>query len=128
MTKKKRGPVNRLGDRVRATDEHVSAGYDNVFEVFGGPNADERLAKAELTRIIRQQIQAHGWNGIQAAAHLDTAASEVSDLMRGKIGRFSQERLLRFLNKLDLTVIIRVGPRPKRLARAGVGVELVVSF
>ncbi len=51
------------------------------------------MAKAELTRIIRQQIESHGWNGIQAAKHLGTAASEVSDLMRGKINRFSQERL-----------------------------------
>lgn len=127
-TKKKRAPGKSLGDRGRVTDEDVSAGYDNVFEVFGRPNAGERLAKAELTRIIRQEIHSHGWNGIQAATHLGTAASEVSDLMRGKISRFSQERLQHFLNRLDLTVVIRVGPRPERMSHAGVDVEIVASF
>jgi hypothetical protein len=44
------------------------------------------------------------------------------DLVRGKLGRFSMERLL---NALDLEVRIQVGPRPRWQEHAGITVEYV---
>jgi hypothetical protein len=52
----------------------------------------------------------------------------MSDLMRGKLARFSQERLERFLNALDMDVQIRVGPRAVGKRRANVSVEVVGAF
>ena len=48
--------------------------------------------------------------------------------MRGKLARFSQERLERFLNALDMDVHIRVGPRAAGKKQANVTVELVAVF
>jgi hypothetical protein len=53
---------------------------------------------------------------------------DVSDLVRGKLSRFSLSRLERLLNALDLEIRIQVGPKPADKAQAGITVELVESF
>ena len=62
-----------------------------------------------------------------AAEVLAIAPPDVSDLMRGKLARFSQERLERFLNALDMDVQIRVRPRAAGKAHADVTVEFVAG-
>lgn len=114
----------------RATEEHVEieAGSGNVFEDLGLSDAGERLAKAELARVIRHIVKEKGWTQRRAADVLGIAPPDVSDLMRGKLARFSQERLERFLNALDMDVHIRVGPRAAGKKQANVTVELVAAF
>jgi len=104
---------------------NVEAGSGNVFEDLGLPNASERLAKAELARVIRKIVKEKDWTQRRAAEVLGIAPPDVSDLMRGKLARFSQERLERFLNSLDMDVRIQVGPRAAGKRRATVTVELV---
>jgi predicted XRE-type DNA-binding protein len=106
----------------------VEASSGNVFEDLGFPDAEERLAKAQLARIIRSTIHERKWTQRKAASMLGVTPPDVSDLMRGKLARFSQERLERFLNALDLEVRIQVGPRPGWKTHAGVTVELVPTF
>lgn len=89
----------------------IEPGSGNVFEDLALPDASERLAKAELARIARKIITGRSWTQRQAAAALNIAAPDVSDLMRGKLARFSQERLARFLNALDMDICIQVRPR-----------------
>ncbi len=96
----------------------VEHGSGNVFADLGLPDAEELLAKAELAIVISHIIQDNGWTQRYAAAKLGVAPPDVSDLMRGKFFRFSQERLERFLNKLDYDVHIQVVPRPKGTRRA----------
>ena len=103
----------------------VEASSGNVFADLGLPDAEERLAKAELARVIRMIIKDKGWTQRRAAGVLGIAAPDVSDLMRGKLARFSQERLQRFLNALDMDVRIEVMPRRKGTKRARVMVEIV---
>ena len=105
---------------------HDSSG--NIFEDMGLPNPGERLAKAELARVIRKVIRDRGLSQGAAATVLGIKQPDVSDLMRGKLARFSMERLERFLNALDMEVRIQVGPRPVGKERAEVTVELVASF
>lgn len=93
-------------------------GSGNVFADMGLPNPEELLAKAMLAIEIRQIIHEKGWTQRYAAAKLGVAPPDVSDLMRGRFFRFSQERLERFLNKLDYDVHIQVAPRPKSHRRA----------
>jgi predicted XRE-type DNA-binding protein len=105
--------------RTRATKAvAIEASSGNVFQDLGLPKAGERLAKAELARGIRHIIKIRGkhWTQRRAAEVLAIAPPDVSDLMRGKLARFSQERLERFLNALDMDVQIRV--RRGRLARS----------
>ena len=108
------------------TKVHNSTG--NVFEDLGLANPGERLAKAELARVIRKIVEERGLTQSEAARLLGVKQPDVSDLMRGKLARFSMERLERFLLALDMEVRIQVGPRPKDKDRAEVTVELVASF
>jgi len=97
----------------------------NVFQDLGLPDAAERLAKAELARVIRTIVKEKDWTQRRAADVLGIAAPDMSDLIRGKLGRFSQERLERFLNALDMDVDIRVRPRAAGKKRATVTVEYI---
>jgi predicted XRE-type DNA-binding protein len=105
---------------------HDSTG--NVFEDMGMPDAEARLAKAELARAIRNILEERGLQQADAARLLGIAQPDVSDLVRGKLARFSMEQLERFLNSLDMEVRIQVGPRPGWKERAGITVQLVDTF
>ena len=73
-------------------------------------------------------VRERGLTQAAAGEILGLKQPDVSDLMRGKLARFSMERLERFLTALDMEVRIQVGPRPPGKARAEVTVELVPSF
>ncbi len=73
----------------------IEASSGNVFQDLGMPDAGERLAKAELARVVRYIIAGKQWTQRRAADELGIAPPDVSDLMRGKLARFSQERLER---------------------------------
>jgi predicted XRE-type DNA-binding protein len=105
---------------------HDSTG--NVFEDMGMRDAEERLAKAELARVIRNEIRERGLTQSEAGEMLGVKQPDISDLTRGKLARFSMERLERFLNALDLEVRIQIGPRPAWKEHAGISVEVVGSF
>ncbi|HEX8829548.1 MAG TPA: helix-turn-helix transcriptional regulator [Longimicrobium sp.] len=105
---------------------HDSTG--NVFADMGMRDAEERLAKAELARAIRKILESRGLKQAEAAGLLGITQPDVSDLVRGKLARFSMERLQRFLNALDMDIRIQVGPRPSGKERAGITVEVVGSF
>ncbi len=107
-------------------------GSGNVFADMGGPDADERLAKAELARIVRRvirgRIEEEDWTQARAAKALGIAAGDMSNLMRGKLTGFSQERLEHFLLRLDMEVRIQVAPRPAAKRHAEITVEQVAAF
>jgi predicted XRE-type DNA-binding protein len=105
-----------------------SAMHDDFFEAMGLPDAAERLAKAEMALAIGRVVKANEWTQKHTATVLGVAAPDVSDLLRGKLARFSQERLERFLNALDMDVVIQIGPRPAWKPRASVTVEQVARF
>ena len=109
-------------------DLNVHDSTGNVFQDMGMRDAEERLAKAELARLVRREITARGLTQVEAANLLGIQQPDVSDLTRGKLARFSIARLERFLNALDLEIRIQVGPRPPGKPQAGVTVELVESF
>ncbi|MDO8666530.1 MAG: helix-turn-helix transcriptional regulator, partial [Gemmatimonadales bacterium] len=93
---------------------------DNIFADLGRPNADELLAKAELSRTIRHLIAALGLTQAKAAGVLGISQPDVSNLHRGRLAGFSMERLYRFLNSLGQDVRIVVQPKPRSRARATV--------
>jgi predicted XRE-type DNA-binding protein len=109
-------------------DRRVHDSTGNVFEDMGMRDAEERLAKAELARVIRKIIRERDLTQNEAAELLGAKQPDVSDLMRGKLSRYSLERLERFLNALDMEIRIQVGPRPRGKEHAGISVEVVGSF
>lgn len=100
----------------------VSEGTGNVFDDLGLPEADELLAKAELAARIGRIIKGRHLTQSQAAAVLATTQPNVSNLVRGRIGGFSMERLIRFLNALDrdVEIVIKRRPRNRPMARTRV--------
>jgi predicted XRE-type DNA-binding protein len=109
-------------------DIEIRDSSGNVFADLDARDAEERLAKAELARLIRHEIARRELTQAAAARLLGMKQPDVSDLVRGKLGRFSLSRLERLLNTLDLEIRIQVGPKPADKPRAGITVELVESF
>ena len=106
----------------------IESSRSNVFEDLALPDATGRLAKAELARAIRKIVADRGWTQRRAAEALGIAPPDMSDLVRGKLARFSQERLGRFLNALEMDVCIQVGPKRRGKQYAIVTVDLIAVF
>lgn len=90
----------------------------NVFADLGLPDPADRLAKAELARRISLIIAERRLTQVEAALLLGIDQPKISALVRGRLGGFSLERLMRFLNILGRDVEIVVKPRPKGRRRA----------
>ena len=95
-------------------DVEVSSG--NVFADLGLPEPEEALAKAQLAYRISSIITHRHLTQKTAAELLGIDQPKVSALMRGRLGGFSTERLLRFLNVLGRDVEIRIKPKPRTRA------------
>ncbi len=79
-------------------ETEVYHGSGNVFADLGLPDAEERLAKAELAPQILNIIARRRLTQAQAAELLGIDQPKVSALTRGKLSGFSMERLFHFLN------------------------------
>jgi predicted XRE-type DNA-binding protein len=82
----------------------------NVFADMELPDAEERMAKAMLSRLITLAIREHGFTQAEAAEVLGTTQPKVSDIMRGRVGSFTMDRLFRYLTALNKDVHIAVTP------------------
>ena len=100
----------------------VEEGSGNVFADLGLRNADALLVKSELALAIREIVRARGWTQVEAARTLSIPASDMSDLMRGKLTRFGRERLEDFLVRLGIDVQIRLTPKAKNRGKARISV------
>ncbi len=90
--------------------ESIRDGSGNVFADLELPQAEERLAKAELARAIGKAIGARNLTQREAAELLGVDQPKVSQVLNGRLNGFSTERLLRFLTRLGRDVEIRVKP------------------
>jgi predicted XRE-type DNA-binding protein len=86
----------------------IERGSGNVFADLGFPDAEERLAKANLAHRICSIIEASGLTQVQAAKRLGVDQPKVSMLIRGRLKDFSTERLLHFLVLLGRDVVIDI--------------------
>lgn len=96
----------------------VESSSGNVFKDLGLPEAEQRLAKAKLARVVRGLLKQRDLSQADAAGILGITQPDVSDLVRGRLARFSMERLERFLLALGMDIRIQVGP-PRRTNRRG---------
>ena len=87
---------------------HESSG--NVFQDLGVADSEQALARADLAGRIVALISERGLTQTAAAKLLGIDQPGVSDLVRGKLKRYSTGRLLRFLGALGQDVEIRVRP------------------
>jgi predicted XRE-type DNA-binding protein len=90
--------------------EQVTISSGNVFADIGIENPDEELAKAKLAYAIRARIMTLELTQTAAAELLQTDQSKISNIMRGKLRGFTYDRLLRYLNALQVNVRILIEP------------------
>ncbi len=86
----------------------IETGSDNIFADLGLDDADELYTRACLGVQVMKILRERQYSQKDAAEFLGVKQPEVSALMRAKFSRFSQERLIGFLNKLDQKVTIQV--------------------
>lgn len=96
---------------------NVEEGSGNVFADLGLPNPEEALAKAEIARLLNRILTARGLSQIQAGKLLKIAQPRVSDLARGRLAKFSLEKLLQFARLAGIDVEIRMKPSHKPALR-----------
>lgn len=96
----------------------VTKGSGNVFADIGLPNPEEALAKAEIARQVNRALAQRGIPQAKVAGILGVTQPRVSDLMRGRLTRFSLDKLLEFANRAGIDVEIRM----KRSSRPGLKV------
>ena len=105
------------------TDEiPIEEGSGNVFADLGLPDAEERLAKAELALRITEAVRGRRLTQAKAAALFGIDQPKVSRLLRGQLAGFSTERLIHFLTLLgrDVEIVVRTAPRSRRQGRVRV--------
>ncbi len=103
---------------------NIERSSGNVFADIGLPNPDEHLAKANIALTIAETIRARGLTQEEAGKILQLPQPKVSDLVRGKLDKFTTDRLLRYATKLNYNVIITLQPKRKRQEAATIRVKV----
>ena len=86
----------------------VEVGSGNVFRDLGHKNPEEALVKANLALQIHKIIKKRRLTQKNAAKILGITQPRVSDILRGRLARFSIDRLMRFIGLLGKDIEIRV--------------------
>jgi predicted XRE-type DNA-binding protein len=71
-------------------------GSGNIFQDLGAREAEERLAQAELARVIRGEIRERGLTQVRAAELLGITQPDVSDLVDKERAEISVELVSSF--------------------------------
>lgn len=108
-----------MAEDTRSEHANVTRGSGNVFADLGLPNPEERRLKAQLAMHIRDLIEAQGLTQAQAGERVGLAQPNISNIVTGRLGGYSVERLLQVVNKLGHRVELRIDRqvRPDEEAR-----------
>lgn len=98
----------------------ATAGSDNIFADLGFANPAEELLKAKLVRELRAIIKRRKLTQTKAAELLGLKQPDVSALITGRVGKFSIDRIVRCLDRLNyrVDVVIRLKPARRASSRA----------
>ena len=86
----------------------------NTFADLGVPQPGLAKIKSDLALAVYRTIQSRGLSQSEAAAIMGVDQAKVSAISRGVTKGYSIDRLMTFLNRLDMDVDIRLKPKPKR--------------
>jgi predicted XRE-type DNA-binding protein len=85
-------------------------GSGNIFADLGLEDADELFARAQIGFCVFKILKERKLKQRETAALLGIAQSDVSHLMNGHFSRFTTDKLLNFLKRLDRKVTIQITP------------------
>jgi len=89
-------------------DFELVRGSGNVFRDFGRPNASLEQARAILAAEIIKTLDERGLSTREAEKLTGVAHSEFSRLRNAKLERFTLDRMITILGKLDEDVEVNV--------------------
>ena|SRR6266542_5858862 len=113
-SRSRKAALRKSSDAVNKTnrepDDFFTPSTGNVFEDVGFPPAEARnlLLRSELMVTVKQMIQRRRLTQAQAAKLFGVTQPRISDLMRGKIERFSIDMLISMLTRAGAKVDIVV--------------------
>lgn len=96
----------------------ATAGSENIFADLGFANPEEELLKAKLIRELRAIIKRRKLTQTKAAELLGLKQPDVSALITGRVAKFSIDRLVRCLDRLNYRVDVVIRHKPARRAAA----------
>ena len=86
----------------------AETGSGNIFADIGLPNPEEALAKAEIARLVNLALSSRKLSQEKAGVLLGIRQPRVSDLKRGRLGKFSLEKMIDFAKRLGNDVDIHI--------------------
>ena len=97
-------------------DMELIHGSGNVFRDFGHPNADLEQARAILAAQIIKALDEQRLSTRDAERLTGISHSEFSRIRNVKLGRFTIDRMIAILGKLDQEVEVNVSFKPRKQA------------
>jgi predicted XRE-type DNA-binding protein len=91
----------------------VEVGSGNVFADLGLRDADQLMGRSQIGFHVFKILEEKELKQREIANILGIAQSDVSHLMNGHFSRFTTDKLLDFLKRLDRKVTIEVSRRHK---------------
>ena len=89
-------------------------GTDNPFRDVGLPQSDTRLMKADLAAEIVRVLRERDITGAAAAKLTGVQEADISRIRNAQLDRFTIDRLVTILSRLDVDVKLSVKPRYPR--------------
>jgi predicted XRE-type DNA-binding protein len=92
----------------------IMRGGDNPFRDAGLADPDVKLMKADLAARIIRVLRERDLSGAQAAALAGVAEADISRIRNADLNRFTIDRLVRILNRLDSRVQVAISLQPRQ--------------
>lgn len=89
---------------IKGDNDQIVQGSGNVFADLDVTLNAEDVIKIEIAREITRVIQARKYTQNDVARRLSTTQARVSEITRGKLDRFTADRLLRYLLSLGVNL------------------------
>jgi len=96
----------------------ITRGSGDIFKDLGFSPAESRnlRLRSELMTALRKLIETEGLTQADAAKRLKVSQPRISDLIRGKISRFSLDTLVNMLTDAGMDVAVKIKPSTRRAA------------
>ena len=109
----------------------IVRGSDNPFRDVGLPNADTDLMKADLATEIVRILRERELTGARAAELAGTTEADISRIRKASLDRFTIDRLVKVLNRLDRQIEVgltmRLRGQDRRAFTEGIHREAVAD-
>lgn len=107
-------------------DFELVRGSGNVFADFDVPDASLRQFRAILAAEIIKTLDSEGLTVRDAEARTGIAAADFSRIRQVKLDRFTIDRLMRILDRLNRDVRVKISVERRRAAKGALASSLAV--